>query len=105
MHTLRLIAGLQVVIILLLCLRQERRRFALLWLAVIGAAGAAFKYIVRPSLTELHEAALSVLGKHGVFYLAIFGAVLVFAVLLVIAYRMDTKKNREKAGSASAKGV
>jgi hypothetical protein len=102
MHTLRLIAGLQVIILLLLCLRQERRRFALLWLAAIGAVLAAFKYIVRPSLTEIHETVLSALGPHAVFYLLVFGAVLVFAVLLVIAYRMDIKKNHEKAGSAKS---
>jgi hypothetical protein len=100
---LHAIAAIQVVILLLLCIPQKRRPIALGAIVVLGAAFLAFRRL-RPIVSELFSGAIrQLVVKFGEFHLILAASVLVFAILLVVAYRMDTRQIRAiRAGSRQA---
>ncbi len=102
MSSLEEVGILQVVIILLLCEPQRRRRAALGWMIVTGAVCAAIYYL-GPGLSGLlYEAVEPIVGKFGWLGLFFFTAVLAYVVALFVAYRLDTKQSRAiRAGSKS----
>src|ERR1035441_8699848 len=103
MGPLRVIAGLQLVVIILVCVPQRRRLFALGGIGALGVVGLVVRRLASEAVGEFYESVRPTLARYGEFNLILLAGVLVFAVILLIAYRMDTKQNRAiRAGSKEA---
>src|ERR1039458_9264971 len=103
MGPLRVIAGLQLVVIILVCVPQRRRLVALGGIGALGVVGLVVRRLASAALAEFYESARPVLVRFGEFNLILLAGGIVFAILLLIAYRMDTKQNRAiRAGSKEA---
>jgi hypothetical protein len=103
MGLLRVIAGLQLVVIILVCVPQRRRLFALGGIGALGVVGLVVRRLASEAVEEFYESVRPVLARYGEFHLILLAGVIVFAVILVTAYRMDTKQNRAiRAGSREA---
>jgi hypothetical protein len=100
MGPLRVIAGLQLVVIILLCVPQRRRLFALGGIGALGVVGLVVRRLASEALAEFYESVRPVLVRFGEFNLILLAGGIVFAILLLIAYRTDTKQYRAiRAGS------
>jgi len=103
MGPLRVIAGLQLVVIILVCVPQRRRLVALGGIGALGVVYLVIRRLFPVALGLLYEEVRPALARYGEFHLILLAGVLVFAVILLIAYRMDTKQNRAiRAGSKEA---
>jgi hypothetical protein len=97
------IAGLQLVVIILVCVPQRRRLFALGGIGALGVVYLAVRRLAPAALGLLYEEVRPAITRYGEFNLVMLAGVLVFAIILLIAYRMDTKQNRAiRAGSQEA---
>jgi len=94
MSSIEEVGILQVVIIVLLCEPQRRRRAELGWIIVAGAVYAAIYYLGPGLLGLLYEAVEPIVGKIGWVGLFVLAGVLLYAVSLVLAYRADEKERR-----------
>jgi hypothetical protein len=65
--------------------------------------GLVVRRLASEAVEEFYESVRPVLARYGEFHLILLAGVIVFAVILVTAYRMDTKQNRAiRAGSREA---
>jgi hypothetical protein len=103
MGPLRVIAGLQLMVIILLCVPQRRRPIVLGGIIVFGVVGLVLRRMASAGLGVFYESVRPVIVRFGEFHLILLAGVLIFAALLVLAYRMDTKQKRAiRAGSTEA---
>lgn len=98
-----MIAGLQIVIILLLLEPQRRRRGVLVGIIGTGAVFVTIYYLGPGTLGLLYEAVSPIKERFGWLGLFSLAGLLAYAVAFVIAFRIDAKQNRAiKAGSKEA---
>ena len=91
------------VIILLLCEPQRRRRVALGWIIAAGAVCLAINYLGPGLIGLLYEAFEPIVGKFGWPGFFALIVLILYAVSLIFAFRSGAKENRAiRAGSKEA---
>lgn len=100
MSDIQVVAGFQVIIILLLCEPQRRRRSALLAIAVICVGGFAVFHLAPAALEFLNGASKPVVRRIGLPGTIFLFALAAYLIALIRAFWSDRKDNRAiRAGS------
>lgn len=99
MTKLDIIAALQIVIILLVCVPQRQRKTALLSISLVGLGFLAILFVGAPLLGGAFQTVRFVVAKVGWVPVVLLAA----AVTLTLIYRSEVKQNRAiRAGSTEA---